>query len=308
VGGQRVIGVDVGGTKMLAGVLDRDGRLETVRTRETHVGSQDELLGGLDALVAELLDDRVEAIGIGIPSTLDLRSGRAVSSVNVPLADVDLRARLGERFGLPVAIENDATAAAIAEWSLGAGRGTRDMLMLTLGTGIGGGIVLDGRPYRGSVGAAAELGHMVIDHDGVPCQGACTGRGHLEALASGRAADTAARELYGAGGDARRLVTSAREGDPDARAALAEIGRALGSGIGSLVNVFNPEVVVVGGGFGTGAGDLLLEPARAVVAREARPPARDLVRIVPAELGKTAGLVGAALVGLEALTGSPAAA
>jgi glucokinase len=205
-----------------------------------------------------------------------------------------------ERFGLPVAIDNDANAAAIAEWAIGAGRGTRHMIMLTLGTGIGGGLILDGRPYRGSVGAAAELGHIVIEHDGPPCQGVCTGRGHLESLASGTAAGKAARELFGPSANAHDLVREAQAGNEPAAAALREIGRKLGSGIGSLVNIFNPELIVIGGGFAA-AGDLVLDPAREVMRREALEPARDLVRIVPAVLGPEAGLVGAGLVAFEAL-------
>ena len=295
-----MIGVDVGGTKILAAVVDREGRLEQRRECRTPTGSQGELLAGLDAAVEELLDDGIAALGFGIPSTIDQRGGRAVSSVNIPLADVDLRARMAERFERPVAIDNDANAAAIAEWSLGAGRGTRDMVMLTLGTGIGGGLILDGRPYRGTAGAAAELGHVVVLHDGPRCQGICTGRGHLEALASGHAAGVAAREAFGAAADAHRLVRLATEGDARAREILSTVGRRLGSGIGSLVNIFNPEVVVIGGGFAA-AGDLILEPARRVVAREALPPARDVVRIVRAELGTAAGVVGAGLVAFEVI-------
>jgi glucokinase len=185
---QRVIGVDLGGTKILAGVVDRAGAVGRRRETPTPTGSQSELLGALESAVAELVEDDVAALGFGIPSTIDQRSGRAVSSVNIPLADLDLRAWMGDRFGLPVGLDNDANAATLAEWAHGAGRGTRHMVMLTLGTGVGGGLILDGRPYRGAIGAGAELGHMVIDLDGPPCQGSCTGRGHLETLASGRAA------------------------------------------------------------------------------------------------------------------------
>src|SRR5215218_4064760 len=300
VAAERVIGVDVGGTKILAGVVDAGGTLETRREHPTPVSSQQELLAGLDLAVEELLDDRVAALGFGIPSTVDQRAGRAVSSVNIPLANLDLRQRMAERFGVPVAIDNDANAAALAEWTVGAGRGTRHMVMITLGTGVGGGLILDGRLYRGAVGAAGELGHMVIQHDGPRCHGACTGHGHLEAVASGHAASIAARELFGPGADAHRLVRLADEGDVRAREALTEIGRRLGSAIGGLVNVFNPELVVVGGGFAA-AGELLFEPARQLLAREALHPGRDLVRIVRAELGTAAGVVGAGLVGFEAL-------
>ena len=174
------------------------------------------------------------------------------------------------------------------------------MIMLTLGTGFGGGLILDGRVYRGAVGAAGELGHMIVEHDGVPCQGACTGRGHIEGYASGRAADGLAAAALGPGVNAHELVERARGGDRVAGDALVDLGRRLGSAVGSLVNVFNPELVVVGGGFGTAAGELVLEPARAVLAREALPPARDLVRVVLAQLGLDAGLVGAGLIGFEA--------
>ncbi len=296
-----VIGVDLGGTKILAGVVDRESRVLRRVEHPTPVSSQAELLSRLDAVVEELLsDDGVAALGFGIPSTVDQVRGRAVFSTNLPLADLDFRARMQERFGLPVGIDNDANAATIAEWVVGAGRGTRHMVMLTLGTGIGGGLILDGRPYRGSVGAAAELGHIVIQHDGPPCQGVCTGRGHLEVLASGTAAGKVARELLGPEANAYDLVRKAQDGDVAAVEALAEIGRKLGSGIGSLVNIFNPELVVIGGGFAA-AGDLVLDPAREVMRREALEPARDLVRIVHAELGPEAGLVGAALVAFETL-------
>jgi len=296
-----VIGVDLGGTKILAGVVDRESRVLRRVEHPTPVSSQAELLSRLDAVVEELLsDDGVAALGFGIPSTVDQVRGRAVFSTNLPLTDLDFRDRMKERFGLPVGIDNDANAATIAEWVVGAGRGTRHMVMLTLGTGIGGGLILDGRPYRGSVGAAAELGHIVIQHDGPPCQGVCTGRGHLEVLASGTAAGKVARELLGPEANAYDLVRKAQDGDVAAVEALAEIGRKLGSGIGSLVNIFNPELVVIGGGFAA-AGDLVLDPAREVMRREALEPARDLVRIVHAELGPEAGLVGAALVAFETL-------
>ena len=298
--GQRVIGVDVGGTKILAGVVDRQGEVARRVERRTPLTSQTELLGELDTAVESLLDDGVAALGFGLPSTIDQRSGRAVSSVHIPLADLDFRDRMAERFGLPVAIDNDGNAAAVAEWQLGAGRGTSHMVLLTLGTGIGGGLILDGRPYRGSIGAGAELGHIVLDYGGIPCGGACTGLGHFEALAAGPAGDEAAVRRFGDGADARDLVAAARKGDQGAKDDLAEIGRRLGAGIASFVNIFNPEVVVLGGGF-SDAGDLLLTPARETLAREGLRPARDLVRIEWAELGRDAGMVGAALVGFEAL-------
>ena len=301
--GQRVIGVDVGGTKILAGLVGRDGAIERRRETPTPLGSEDELLAGLEAAVAELWDERVAALGFGVPSTVDQRTGLAVSSVNIPLTDVDIPSRMRERFGVPVGIDNDANAAAIAEWQVGAGAGSRNMVMLTLGTGIGGGLILDGRPFRGAVGAAAELGHIVIEHDGLPCQGACTGRGHLEGYTTGKAAGEAAQAVFGPAVDSHRLVRLANEGDPQAIEILTGIGRRLGSAFGSLVNIFNPELIVVGGGFAA-AGDWLFDPAREVMLREALPPGRDFVRVVRAQLGTAAGLVGAALVGFEALDSS----
>ena len=298
--GQRAIGVDVGGTKILAGVVDRDGGIARREERPTPVSSQDEFLAELDSVVERLLADDVVAVGFGVPSTIDQRSGRAVSSVHIPLADIDFRARMAERFGLPVAIDNDGNAAAIAEWKLGAGRGASHIVALTLGTGIGGGLILDGRPYRGSIGAGAELGHVVLDYGGVPCGGACSGHGHFEALAAGSAADDIAVRRFGPGADGRRLVEEARTGNEQALTDLVEIGRRLGAGIASFVNVFNPELVILGGGFAE-AGDLLFEPVRQTLAVEGLSPARDLVEVVPAAFGVEAGMIGAALVAFEAV-------
>ena len=299
---ERTVGVDVGGTKIAAGVIDREGRIGPRLERPTPTGAQEDLLAALDEMVEELRGESVAAIGFGLPSTIDQRSGRAISSVHIPLADLDFRDRMRARFSLPVGIDNDANAATLAEWRIGAGRGTRYMVMLTLGTGVGGGLVLDGKMYRGAVGAAAELGHMVLMYGGEPCGGTCEGHGHFEQFASGRAADRAAREILGEAATARELVAAAREGNDAALEAMHEIGRRLGAGIGTLVNVFDPELVVLGGGFSS-ALDLLLEPAREVVAQEALPPGRTSARIVPAELGSEAGLIGAGLVAFEALDG-----
>jgi glucokinase len=294
--GERVIGVDLGGTKVLAGLVDREGGVEHRRERPTSVGSQEELLAGLDAAVEELLRDDVVALGFGIPSTIDHRTGEVQGSVNIPLRGLDFTARMSERFGLPTGIENDANAATLGEFAAGAGRGVQDMVMLTLGTGCGGGAVLNGRLYRGW----AEFGHMVVEFDGLPCQGTCTGRGHLEPYVTGTAATLLAQAEYGTAADAHRLVRIAFEGDARAIEILAGMGRYLGAGIGTLINIFNPEVVVIGGGFAA-AGDFLLEPAREVVRRESLGDAGEKIRIVRAELGTAAGLIGAGLVGFEAL-------
>ena len=293
-----MIGVDVGGTKILAGLIARDGTVVGHREYPTPIENEDALLDGLEAAVREFLDRSVVAVGFGIPSQIDQRHGIALGSVNIPLRGVPFRQKMGDRLGLPIGMDNDANAAAIAEWKAGAGRGTTDMIMLTLGTGVGGGLILGGKPYRGWFGAGAEIGHMVIVHDGLPCR--CGGRGHLESYTSGKAADELAAEAFGPAADAHRLVRLAREGDPLATRILTGIGEHLGSGIANLVNIFNPELIVVGGGFAA-AGDFLFEPAQAVANREVLVSVRDSYRIVRAELGTSAGMIGAGMVAFEAL-------
>ena len=295
------IGVDLGGTKILAGVVDRDGSIVRRHERATPQDSQEHVLAELEAAVAELMDDSVGAVGFGVPSPIDQAKGVVVRCVNVPLEDAPLRDRMHERFGVPVGLDNDANAAAHGEWRAGAGRGEDDIVMLTLGTGVGGGVVSGGRPFRGRNGAGAELGHVVIVHDGRPCQGACTGRGHLETYASGSAATAAAREAFGPSADAHRLVRLANEGDAQAKELLEDVARHLGSGLGSFVNIFGPQLVILGGGFGVAAYDYLRGPAEEVMRREALEPMRSAVRLAKAELGTAAGLIGAGFVGFEAL-------
>ncbi len=296
---ERAIGVDLGGTKILAGVVDRAGVIGETMEIATPSGSQEAVLEALNTVIADVLEDGIVAVGLGAPMNFDRRTGRGVRATNLPLHDIDPGAGIRARFGLPVGVENDANAAALAEWRLGAGRGTSNLVMLTLGTGVGGGIVIDDHLYRGW----AELGHIVVEAGGQPCQGNCHGRGHLEAVASGHAADRAARALWGDDADAHQLVARARGGDAAAVAALARIGELLGAAIGSLANIFDPDVVVIGGGFGAAAGDLILDPARASARREAIEPADENLQIVDATLGEEAGLIGAALVGFETLDG-----
>ena len=291
-----VIGVDLGGTKILAGRVDRIGGVERHRETQTPLGSQAELLAGIDGAVAELMDDDVRALGFGIPSRIDQRTGRVLGSVNIPLEELDFRRRMAEHFELPVGIENDASCAALAEHVAGAGRGSRTMVMLTLGTGVGGGIVIDGELYRGW----AEFGHIVVEYDGEPCFGACTGHGHLESYASGTAATLRAQAAFGPAVDSHRLVRLAAEGNEQAIEILDGIGRRLGAGIGSLVNVFDPELCVIGGGFAAAEG-FLFEAAREVARREALSPAGERLRIARAELGTMAGLIGAGLIAFAAL-------
>ncbi len=295
----RVIGVDVGGTKILAGTLARDGTVDRTIEVPTPTSSQEAFLVELEALLEDMLGDGAGAIGVGVPMNIDRKTGIAHRAVNLPLESLDLARRLRERFGIPVGLENDGNAIALAEWRLGAGRGVTDLVALALGTGVGGGVVLDGRLYRGW----AELGHVVVEADGPPCQGNCHGRGHLEAVASGEAAERAARRAVGwrrRRAPARPRGTSRRR---PARVAVERIGHYLGLAIGSFANVFAPEVVVVGGGFGIAAWDLLREPAVEAARREALEPADETLRVVQAEFGDDAGLVGAALVAFEALDG-----
>jgi glucokinase len=296
---ERVIGVDLGGTKILAGLVARDGTIGRTIEIATPDGSQAQVLAAIDGVVDELLHDGAAAIGYGVPLNIDRRTGVALRAVNLPLQAVHFPDRARDRYGLPAGVENDGNAAALAEWRFGAGRDATDLIMLTLGTGVGGGLVIDDRLYRGW----AELGHSVVVAGGPPCQGNCHGHGHLEAVASGLAADRAAAELYGEGADAPTLVARARGGDARAIAALAGIGRLLGVAIGSLANIFDPDVVIIGGGFGAAAADFVLESAGLAARAEAIEPADETLQIVQAELGDEAGLIGAALVGFEALDG-----
>jgi glucokinase len=325
-----VIGVDVGGTKVAAALVR--GRLpepgartradvETPQildrfTRLTDQTSAEACLRGVEACLADLEhgSDGVEGIGVGVASMVDFAAGRVVESVNLPLIDVALRDHLEQRFGVPVVIDNDATAACIGEHLYGAGVGTRDMLMLTLGTGVGGGIISGGRPLRGASGAAAEIGHIIIDVNGPKCPANCPNHGCLEAYVAGPAMGAAARvaaELEpgsalgralasGRTVDSRLLTGLAAEGDAGAIAVLERAGEYLGAGLVTLSNIFDPELIVVGGG-AAAAGDLLFGPARRVLAARALPPARDRVRVVPAAFGADAGFIGAAALALSEL-------
>lgn len=301
------IGVDLGGTKILAGVVTRDGTVVRRHERSTPHDSQDHVLAELEAAVAELLDESVTAVGFGTPSPIDQERGVVVHCVNLPLQNAFLRDRMHERFGIPVGLDNDANAAAIGEWRAGAGQGEDDLVMLTLGTGVGGGVISGGKPFRGRNGEGCELGHVVIVHGGRPCQGACTGHGHLETYVSGSAATAAAQEAFGPSADAHRLVRLANEGDATAKELLEKVARYLGSGIGSFVNLFAPQLVVLGGGFGVAAFDYLRGPAEEVARQEALEPMRGNVRVAKAELGTAAGLIGAAFVAFEALDAAESA-
>ena len=312
-----VVGVDMGGSKLLAGAIDAQLDVHHRAHRALRGLDQDGLLAVVVEAVQEVreaTEGATQAVGFGIPCTIDRTRGVAVQAVNLPLADLAFGDVMSDRLDLPVFVDNDANLAALAEHRAGAARETLHAVMLTIGTGIGGGLVLQGQLYRGWLGAGAELGHTVVDIDGPPCQGNCPNRGCLEAVASGTALEREARAAAHAqpGSQLGRLQDSGREltgalvtelahdGDPLARDVLALIGRRLGVGIASFVNAFNPEVVVMGGGV-MGAGELLLAPARAEVAARALPPARDVVRIVPARLGPEAGMIGAGVMAWDEL-------
>ena len=256
-----------------------------------------------------------EIVGIGIPALVRPASGSVLVSNHLPLDGVPFRDLMSERLGLPVHVDNDSNVAILAEHRAGVARGVDEAVMLTLGTGIGGGLLLNGEVYHGSEGAAAELGHILVDPDGPDCPGDCPNHGCVEAFASGtaigRAGEEAARanpdSALGKALDAGReisggLVTElAHDGDPLAREVLAAAGRMLGLAMVTLVNVFNPELVIVGGG-ASAAGDLMLDPAREVLAERALPPNRRLARVVQAHFGSEAGMIGASMLALDALT------
>jgi len=300
---------------MLVGAVAADGR--AAHRREARSAGLDPA-GVLALLEAELESalaacPEAGAIGLGVPCTIDRAGGLCVSAVNLPLIDVPIRDRIAARFGLPVAMDNDANVAAIAEARIGAARGARNVVLLTIGTGIGGGLIIDGRPYRGANGAGAELGHVVVDIDGPPCQGNCPNRGCIEAIASGTAlAAEAARaaaaapesELARAAADGAaldgRLVTAlARDGEPESVAVLGTIGRRLGVALSGLANIFDPDAIVVGGGV-MAAGELLLGPAREELRARALPP-QNATPVLAAALGPDAGMIGAAILAADEL-------
>jgi glucokinase len=307
VSADETIGVDLGGTKMLVGALD--GTEVLWESREASTGqSEDELVELLVREVSEARDARpnAKAVGLGIPATIDHDTGVAVSAVNLPLADLPIRDLIGERVGLPVVVDNDANVAALAEYLFGAAQGKPNTVMLTVGTGIGGGLILGGEIYRGATGAGAELGHMVIQADGPPCQGNCPNHGCVESLASGTALgreglaaaesspDSALGQLLAAGEtvDGTAVTKAAIAGDETAIDVFDLIGSRLGVACSSFANIFQPDAIVVGGGV-IAAGDLLLEPARREVRERALNP-MNRTPILAATLGNDAGMIGAA--------------
>ena len=309
-----MIGIDAGGTKLLGGVVDEQLGVEH-RVHRLWLGEGvGRLLDIMVEVVAEARDAApdVEAVGFGIPSLIDRRTGISVVSPHLPLDGVPFRDLMAERLGMPVTVDNDSNCAVLAEQRHGAAQGASEVAMITLGTGIGGGLVVGGEVYRGSTGTGAEFGHMTVDLDGPECPSGCPNRGCLEAVASGRAIGVAGLEAarrrprsalgraLAAGEEVTgALVTElAHDGDPAAEAVLEQIGARLGVGLVNLANLLNPEVIVVGGG-AVAAGELLVGPARRTLAERALGPNRD-VRVALAHFGPEAGMLGAALMALEA--------
>ena len=314
---RRVIGIDAGGTKLLGGVVDEQMVVHHRVHRTWRGADRQETLDIFTDAVEEVraAAPDVEAIGFGVPALVEWDTGVSRWSNHLPALDgVPFRDLMSERLGLPVSVDNDGNASMLAESRGGAAQGARHAVMVCLGTGIGGGLLLNGEVYRGATGVGAELGHVVLQLHGPDCPGDCPGQGCFEALVSGNAIGregmrgaqehpdsqlgrrlAAGKEISGG------IVTElAHDGDPLAREVLDEVGRRLGHGLVGLVNTFNPEVIVIGGGAVRG-GDMLLAPARAVVAERALEPAREVVRIVPAHYGDEAGMMGAALLAFDHL-------
>lgn len=315
-----VLALDVGGTKLAAGVVRADGTVLSYATCPT--GVQDGSGAGLDRLFAlgrEVLarqpdGQRLLGTGIGCGGPLDSVRGLLIAPPHLPgWTDIPVTRLAEDAYAMPAVLDNDGTAGAAGEWRFGAGRGTRHLLYLTISTGIGGGMVVDGRTYRGAAGNGGEPGHVTVRSGGRRCV-SCGRAGCLEAYASGTSVAERAREAVASAGltgeatslagleplTAADVAAAVRGGDPLAERIWEETTEALGSGLVSLVNLFEPELVVLGGGV-TRSADLLLAPVRESVARLAMGPAAEAVRIVAAAGGERAGVLGAAAIAFERL-------
>lgn len=318
---QYIIGVDLGGTNIVAGAMPDDGSRElAMRSEPTHAErGADAVVDRIVAMIAEVMAEVSAScgatsrdfvgVGVGAPGPLDREHGVVVVAPNLGWHNFPLRDEIGERVRLPVTLDNDANCATMGEWWCGAAKGARNVVGITIGTGIGGGVVLDGRLYHGSSDVAGEIGHTTIDANGRYCR--CGNYGCLEAYASGPAIALRAREALERDlepGESSILPTvvngnldlltaahvydAAHQGDRVALEVVRDTARFLGTGIANLLNVLNPDVVVLAGGV-TKAGARLFEPLRAEVRRRAFRPAVEACRIVPGSLPGTAGVVGA---------------
>ena len=315
---QYIVGVDLGGTNIVAGAMTADGsRHLAMRSIKTNSAVGDEgvaerIVGLVEGVILDTIEQSDASrrdfvgIGVGAPGPLDRERGVVLVAPNLGWKDFPLRQRVQDRLNLPTTLDNDANCATFGEWWQGSARGGRNVVGLTIGTGIGGGLILDGALYHGSSDMAGEIGHTTIDLNGRHCK--CGNYGCLEAYASATAIATRAREvLVREEGEsllpsmvngnlelitAQIVYDAAHRGDPLANEIVRDTARYLGAGIANLLNIFNPDIVVLAGGV-TAAGDALFVPLRAEVKRRAFSPAVRAVRIVPGELPGTAGVVGA---------------
>jgi glucokinase len=312
-----VLGVDVGGTKVAVGAV-QGAQVKHVVEEPTALDSAEALLDGIEHAfheVADKADEPVAAVGVGVPSQIDFATGTVLTSVNIPLTGVPLRDELGRRFGVPVFVDNDANCAALAEAQLVDDAPARHLVMLTLGTGVGGGVVIDGRIFRGAHGLGAELGHFSIDANGPECPGNCPNRGCLEAFCSGTALERDATEWARDHPDTPLGVIYAQEGrvtgkecvaaageefDRPARELLTRLGTNLGVGIAGYVNIFEPEHLVIGGGLSRAA-DLFFDRAVEEAAGRALPALWERVAVSLARGGADAGVIGAGVLAAHEL-------
>jgi len=301
------IGLDIGGTKVLGVALGAGGSVVAEHRVASPVVGLDPLVGACVAVV-DALDAPDVPIGVGVAGLVD-RDGRLTYAPNIPgVRDAPIRDALARATGRVVVVDNDANVAALGEVAYGAARGARHALMVTLGTGIGGGIILDGAIYRGAHGFAAEIGHVTVERDGPMC--ACGERGHWEAIASGSALGRMARELVESGsgaailelagtlegGECEEVGVAAAHGDSDALALLARYADNVAIGLANLANILDPERIVVSGGLVT-LGPLLFDPLlRAFAVHLEGTEHRPAIPIVPAQLGERAGAIGAAVL------------
>jgi glucokinase len=321
-----VLGIDIGGTNLVVGSVAEDGsRIVATASEPTHAeaGAKDvleRLVGLADRAIGvtrrEVPGAEILGVGVGAPGPLDTKRGIVLLTPNLGWVNLPLRQIIHDRLGLPAALDNDANCAVLGEWWVGAARGARQAIGITIGTGIGGGLILDGKLYHGASDVAGEIGHATIDTEGRRCK--CGNYGCLEAYASGpNIALRAVEEIQAGavsrlptlvGGDlskvtAQTVYQAAQDGDDLALEVVNDTARFLGVGIANLLNVFNPEVVVVCGGV-TAAGDHLFVPLRREVARRAFKPAVAACRIVAGELAGTAGVYGAAKAFLDQTVGA----
>jgi len=325
---QYIIGVDLGGTNVVVGALPVDGSREIgLRTLPTRAdlgadGVTDRIAAMIENVILDIRRetgaerDDILGVGIGSPGPLDRQSGVVIVTPNLGWRDYPLRAEISRRVGLRATLDNDANCATLGEWWCGAAKGGSNVIGMTLGTGIGGGVILEGRLYHGASDAAGEIGHTSIESNGRRCK--CGNYGCLEAYCSGPAIAERAREALQSeispvidrvlGGDLSRLTAqvvydAAREGDLVAREVVRDTARFLGTGLSNLINIFNPDTVVLAGGV-TQAGDALMDPLRAEVKRRAFRPAVEACRIVLGSLPMSAGVVGAVATFKQQVLGS----